>query len=88
MRGTPTRGPYDWWLISDIQSAEVGSWARTQDSASTSKVKAAAAVWPCGQVKSLFTVCSWGVGRVQLPARTSGESVVADDRVGGWPVMR
>src|SRR5690349_11290522 len=48
-RGTPTLGPYAWWLMVDSRPAYAGSTARMADSASTSKVRAKAARFPSGQ---------------------------------------
>ena len=48
MRGTPTRGPYAWWLIGDIRPMDERSAVSTADSASMSKVRQAAALFPAG----------------------------------------
>src|SRR5688500_7812026 len=50
MRGTPTNGPYDWWLIAPIRPIAAGSIDRATASASRSNVNAPADRYPRGQV--------------------------------------
>src|SRR5215831_1303808 len=50
IRGTPTSGPYDWWLMGVIRSMAEMSVVSMGASASMSKVRHAAALTPAGQV--------------------------------------
>src|SRR6266702_1916083 len=49
IRGTPTSGPYAWWLIGVIRVTDEMSAVSIGASASMSKVRQAAAVTPRGQ---------------------------------------
>src|SRR5215475_11809946 len=50
IRGTPTSGPYDWWLMGVIRLMAEISVVSMGASASMSKVRHAAALTPAGQV--------------------------------------
>src|SRR5215471_1302430 len=83
IRGTPTSGPYDWWLMGVIRLMAEMSVVSMGASASMSKVRHAAALTPAGHVTgagaaALLTrsapAAGWGLARSALVIRASGRA--------------